>query len=156
MRLTLNYSLYTVISVCNHPCDTKTITHSPTRIRLLQPRIHDIWMKFLWNQNIFHLGIKYFLIIDFSYILSQTKTFPSMSYNSFLFFKQILKCKVFWLLSSYLSFVAWKKPVPSTAIFSFTGWKQVFLISLKYITITWLFKMRKFTWINFNFNSLCV
>ena len=28
MRLTLNYNVYTVISACTHPCDTKTFTHN--------------------------------------------------------------------------------------------------------------------------------
>ena len=27
---------------------------------------------------------------------------------------------------------------------------KVFLVSLKYITVTWLFKMTKFMWVNFN------
>ena len=34
MRLTLNYSLRTVIFVGSHPCDTNNFTHSLTGLRL--------------------------------------------------------------------------------------------------------------------------
>ena len=57
MRLTLNYSVME-ISAYTHPCDTNTFTHSLTRTNLLELKIHNIWMKFFWNQNVFHLDIK--------------------------------------------------------------------------------------------------
>ena len=41
-----------------HPCDTNTFTHSLIRIHLLQLKIHNIWMKFFWNQKVFHSAIK--------------------------------------------------------------------------------------------------
>ena len=58
MRLTLNYSVCTVISSCTHHCDTNNFSHSLTRIHLLQLKIQNIWMKLFWNQKIFHWGIK--------------------------------------------------------------------------------------------------
>ena len=97
-----------IISACTHPCDTVTFTHSLTRIHLLQLKIHNIWMKFFWNQKVFHVAIKeistlkslykLFLIklsadiSDSSFALdslSKAKLFPNFSAcNSFLFFKR--------------------------------------------------------------------
>ena len=57
-RLTLNWSVCTVISACTNPCNTNTSTHSLTRIHILQRKIHNVWIKFFWKQKIFHLGIK--------------------------------------------------------------------------------------------------
>ena len=58
MRLTLKYSVCTIISACTHLCDTTTFTHSLTRMLLFQLKIHNIWMEYFWNQKIFHLSIK--------------------------------------------------------------------------------------------------
>ena len=58
MRLTLNWSVCTAISACTNPCNTNTFTHSVTRIHILQRKIHNVWIKFFWKQNILHLGIK--------------------------------------------------------------------------------------------------
>ena len=49
MRLILDYSACTVISACTHPCDTNAFIQNVTRI--LQPKIHNIWMEFFWNLN---------------------------------------------------------------------------------------------------------
>ena len=57
MRLSLNY-IITVISDCTHSYHTNTFTHNLTRVHLLQLKIHNIWMKFFWNQKVFHLDIK--------------------------------------------------------------------------------------------------
>ena len=58
MKLTLKYSVM-IISACTlYPCNTNTFTDSLTRIHLLQLKIHNIWMKFFWNQKVFHLDIK--------------------------------------------------------------------------------------------------
>ena len=54
MRLTLNYTV-TVISACTNPGDTNTFTHNRKRIHLFQLKIHNVWMKFFWNQKISHL-----------------------------------------------------------------------------------------------------
>ena len=107
MRLSLNY-IITVISDCTHSYHTNTFTHNLTRVHLLQLKIHNIWMKFFWNQKVFHLAIKeistlkslykLFLIklsadiSDSSFVLdslSKAKTFPNFSAgNSFLFFNR--------------------------------------------------------------------
>ena len=58
MVLTLNYSVTTVIFACTHACDANTFAQNLTRIYLLQLNIHNIWMKFFWNQIFFHLDVK--------------------------------------------------------------------------------------------------
>ena len=57
MRLSLIY-IVTVISACTHSCDTNTFTRNLTRLHLLQLKIHNIWLKFFWNQKFSHLDIK--------------------------------------------------------------------------------------------------
>ena len=67
MRLTLNYNVYTVISACTHPCDTKTFTHNITIIHLLQLKMNNIWMKFSWKQKVIHLGINQLSVSNLCY-----------------------------------------------------------------------------------------
>ena len=127
-----------VISACTHPCDTNTFTHSLTRIHLMQLKIHNIWMKFFWNQKVFNLAIKeistlkslykLFLIklsadiSDSSFVLDsllKATIFSNFSAgNSFLFFEKILKCKTFLQMSFYCKFSCLKKA--DTVIFNFS------------------------------------
>ena len=58
IRLTLNYSVCTVISACTHPCDTNTFTYSLRRTHLLKLKINKVWMEIFWNKKFFHLCIK--------------------------------------------------------------------------------------------------
>ena len=50
MRLTLNYSVSTVISAITNLCDKNTFTHNLTKIDLSQPKVH-IWMEFFEIKN---------------------------------------------------------------------------------------------------------
>ena len=50
MRLTLNYSVSTVIFALTNPCDKNTFTHNLTRIDLSQPKLH-IWVEFFEIKN---------------------------------------------------------------------------------------------------------
>ena len=53
MRLTLNYSVCTLISAYTHPCDTNTFTHSITRMHLLQLKVRNIQIKFFLKSKKF-------------------------------------------------------------------------------------------------------
>ena len=55
--LALNY-IVTIISYGTHPCHTNIFTHNLIRTHLLQLNIHNIWMKFYWNQKILHFDKK--------------------------------------------------------------------------------------------------
>ena len=57
MRLTLNY-IVIVNAALTLSCYTNNINKKSLRIYLLQLKIHNIWMKFFWNQKNFHLDIK--------------------------------------------------------------------------------------------------
>ena len=58
MRLTLNYSIFTVISACMYLCHTTSLNHSLIRMHLLQLKIHNVWMEYFWNQTMLHLDMK--------------------------------------------------------------------------------------------------
>ena len=122
-----------VTSAFTHPCDTNTFTHSLTRIHLMQLKIHNIWMKFFWNQKVFHLAIKeistlkslykLFLIklsadiSDSSFVLDsllKAKIFPNFSAGNIFYFLTDFEMQDFVtdvILSVAVSFVAWKTPI---------------------------------------------
>ena len=129
----VNFCLYP------YPCGTSIFTHSLTRTHLLQLKIHNIRMKFFWNQKIFRLAIKeistlrslYKLfsiklsadISDSSFVLdslSKAKTFPNFSAsNSFLIFKRFWNVRLSDRCHFIVSFLVWKKPVQLFSIFLF-------------------------------------
>ena len=107
MRLTLNYSVYTVISACAHPRDTGTFIYSLTRIYFLQLKIHNIWMKFFLNKKIFHLGIKEILTLKSHIKLFLIKLSADINDNSFLL--DLPKASVFPNFSACNSFLLFNR-----------------------------------------------
>ena len=83
MRLTLNYSAYTVISACTHPVIQIHLPIASQEYILLQLKIHNIWMKFFWNQKI-RLGIKEISTLKPYIELSLLKLFADICDSSFL------------------------------------------------------------------------
>ena len=110
------------------------------RIHLLQLKIQNIWMKFFWNQKVFHLVIKeistlkswYQLLLiklcadisDSSFVLdslSKAELFPNFSTgNSFLFFKRFWNVRLSgrYHFISYYKFSCLKKA--NIIIFNFS------------------------------------
>ena len=88
--------LYTV---CTHPCDTKTFTHSLTRI--------PEWSFFL-NQKVFHLAIKETSTLKSLYKLFLTKLSADISDSSFVL-DSLLKAKIFRNFSAGNSFLLYKR-----------------------------------------------
>ena len=102
----MNYSVYTEISVCTHPYDTNTFTHSLTRMYLLE--LNKVFLKI---KKILHLGITeistlnsychihYNMIILLLSLIKLCAELPS----SFLL-DSSSKSKIFQNISAYNSF----------------------------------------------------
>ena len=136
-----------VISACTHPCDTNTFTHSLTRIRLLQLKIQNIWIKVFWNQKVFHLIIKEILtlksklfliklssdISDSSFVLdslSKAELFPNFTAgDGFLFFKRFWNVRLSDFIS-YCKFSCLKKINIIIFIFSVLQHKNKYFWSI--------------------------
>ena len=142
MRLTLNFSVCTVISDCTFPCDVNTFTHNLARMHLLRLKIHNIWMKFFWSQKIFHLIIKEISTLK-SYIkLFLIKLSVDMSDSSF-FLDSLSKAKLFPIFSAGNSFLFFSR-----------FWNVRFSGRCHFIVTVFVLEMKKANTAIFNFSVL--
>ena len=70
----------------------------------LQRKIHDIWMKFFWNQKVFHLAMKEISTLKSLYKSFSIKLSADINNSSFVL-HSLWKAKIFPNFSAYNSFL---------------------------------------------------
>ena len=91
------------------------------------------------------------MIVAFFQILCQK---PRYFQTFQLFFNRFWNVRFSERCNSIATFLLEKNQHSFFQFFSLTTWKWVFLINLRNITVTWIFKMATFMWVIFN--CLCV
>ena len=129
------------LNFCLYPPLWYKHLYSLTRIRLLQLKISYIWLKFFWNQKVFHFGKNEILTLKSLYELFLIKLSPDISYSSFVL-DSLSKAKIFRNFAASNTFLLFKRfwnvrlSDRCHFIASFLAWKkriQLFLIFPFYI-----------------------